>query len=82
MKTAQVTADEMFLRAFDETINTVYHELSSLGVHEDAIWSAFCRATNAMAKLSIDVEQEESPQVLHRHRSNGSRRRHHAAIGN
>jgi len=58
---ARVIPDEMFLEAFDETIEKVFHRLASQGVADDAIWEGFLKATIAMGSLALDVENAQLP---------------------
>jgi len=82
MKMTRVTAEEKFLQAFDKTIHTVYRQLASSGVDDDAIWAAFRRATTVMANLSNDVEDEHLPRIPKRHKAHAARRPQRTAIGN
>ena len=66
MKPVQIEADATFLRAFDTAIETVYRQLASAGLSEDAIWEALRRATTEIARCSSEVDREKSPSSARR----------------
>jgi hypothetical protein len=75
MKFVQIEADATFLRAFDTAIETVYRQLASAGLGEDAIWDALRRATTEIARCSNEVDREKSPSPGRRPVSHVMRRR-------
>ena len=55
---ADAVPDEIFLLAFDKAIEQVCRRLTSSGLADEAIWAGFRKATIAMGRLALDVDDE------------------------
>jgi hypothetical protein len=53
-------ADEVFLLAFDKTIEEAYQQLAASGMGDEQIWKSFRRAAAQMVLLAGEIEEEFS----------------------
>ncbi len=63
MTSGRMTAEAVFLQAFDAMIETVLVELAKSGLPEDAIWVAFKQAASTVAELASEIAEEDLPRA-------------------
>jgi hypothetical protein len=60
MTSPEEAAKTAFLKAFDNSIETVYQDLAKTGLSAEAIWSACQQAASSIVDLSREIDQTPS----------------------
>jgi hypothetical protein len=55
----KVSADAVFLLAFDKAIEEAYRRLAGSGLADEAIWEAFTRTTGLLTRLAEEIEDDQ-----------------------